>query len=1087
MLFADLVGFTQYSESLDHEVVRATLTSYYSRSRDIVERFGGTVQKFIGDAVMAIWGATVVHEDDAERAVRAGLEITDMVARLGGELDNSDLAVRVGVLSGEASVDSSSPELGLVVGDLVNTASRLQAIAEPGSVAVGKATYEMLRDVVDFESCGTHQLKGKSKPIGVWRAVRVRTDQTRNIPPGWEPPFVGRQEELRLLKDALHATERVGSARLISVIGEAGIGKTRLAWEFRKYAGGLADDVFWHEGRSPAYDQVPTFWALGEMVRQRAGIHETDDPLRSRTKLRTAVAEYVADLTDQEWIEPKLAALLGLTPDGAAEPGDFFAAVRRFFQWIAERGTTVLVFEDFHWADTGLIDFVRELVARSPRHPIMVLTLARPDLLDRVQGWGVGRRNFASAHIGPLTDAEMLSLLAGMVEDIPPDVATTVSDYANGIPLYAVELVRMLIADGVLAMGDVCCVSTKDLSTIRVPDTVRAVIGARLDRLPGDTRSLLQDAAVLGSSFTSEGLGAMIGMRLQRVEDLLEPLVHREILEYESDPQSVAHGRYRFVQAMIREVAYSRLTREERRVRHLRAAEYLDGLGEVELAGAVASHYMDAHRVTDDAASAEPLAAEASAALTDAADRAARLHSHEQALAMVEHALSLTTDPAAQASLRQRAARSAGALAQHDIAIAYACQALDWYRANGDNDEIADAARQVGNALCHAFKGPEAISVLEPVVESGASLGGAAQVAAAAELARAYLMALRNEDAAAMSDRVIAPAERLGLGDTIIDALITRGTALGNLGRLHEAIALLRGAFEYAREGDLSVSEMRAANNLAHLLQYDDHAGAMKACRQGLEIANRLGDVRFISSFAWAAAAYLDRDGRFDEARQLRGDVRARVDLPPGDMSWYELTDLMVAATRGDEGAVDLAGEALEGAHDGENPQAQISTPIEKAALHFISGEFEIAYQQALSVDEADRMPGHLESALFSAAMLRDGPKLESVLDQLRECRGRGRLVTSLTEAAAGAIAAVHGATDEAIAGFAGALGFNYLNLDRAKLEALFAVLVGRETPEGKRASDAAFSVFSESGALAYIDVFAAGMPPIEERMAAGG
>ncbi len=1087
VLFADLVGFTRFSESLDHEVVRSTLTTFYDRSRDIIERFGGSVQKFIGDAVMAVWGATVIHEDDAERAVRAGIELTDMVARLGDELDLGALSLRVGVLTGEASVGPSTPELGLVVGDLVNTASRLQTVAEPGTVVVGKATHQMLRDVVDFESRGSHDLKGKSASLEVWRAVRVRTDRTRQAPPGWEPPFVGRQEEFRLLKDALHATGRVGSSRLISVVGEAGIGKTRLVRELRKYVSGLADDVYWHEGRSPAYDQVPTFWALSEMVRQRVGIRETDDPLRSRTKLRTAVIEYVADAADQVWIEPRLAALLGLAPDETGEPGDFFAAVRRFFQSIAERGTTLLIFEDFHWADTGLIDFVREMVERSPRHPILVLTLARPDLLDRVPGWGAGRRNFASAHLGPLTESEMTELLSGMVEDLSPAVASSINEYANGIPLYAVELVRMLIADGALTMGASSCVSTTDLSAIRVPDTVRAVIGARLDRLPTGTRSLLQDAAVLGTAFTSDGLAAMLGMSVVRVEEQLEPLVHREVLEFDSDQNSAAHGRYRFVQSMIREVAYSRLTREERRIRHLRAAEYLDGLGEVELAGAVASHYMDAHNVTDDAASAEPLAAEASAALSDAADRAAQLHSHEQALAMVEHALELSSDPEAQASLRQRAARSAGALAQHEVAIQHACRSLEWYRANGDEDEVADAARQVANVLSHAYRAPEAIRVLEPVVETYSSLESAASVAAAAELARAYLMALRDDDAAAMSNRVVAPAERLGLTDTIVDTLITRGTALGNLGRLHEAVSLLHGASRYAEEEDLPLSEMRAANNLGHLLEYDDHVAALEACRRGLEMANRLGDVRFIGSFTWAVAAYLDRDGRFAEAQEMRDEVRERVELPPDSRLWYEMTDFMVAAVRGEGAAIELARDAIERSSDTENPQSAISLPIERSVLHFLAGEFDLAYHQALSIDEDDRLPGHIEIALFAAAMLGDEPRLESIRSQLGECRVRGRMVPSLAEAAAGAVAAVRGSNEDAVAGFARALGFNYMKLDRAKLQALFAVCVGRDIPEARIASDAAYEVFAESGAHAYIDVFAAGMPPVGERMAAGG
>ena len=1088
VLFADLVGFTQFSEARDPEVVRAALTKYFDGARDVIQRFGGDVEKFIGDAVMAVWGATVAHEDDAERAVRAGLELTDMAASLGDELGSGGLSVRVGVLSGEASVAPASPEQGFVVGDLVNTASRLQAIAEPGTVVVGDATYRLLRDAVLFEPRGEHSLKGKTDPVAVWRAVRVTMDRTQRArSSGLEPTFIGREEELRLLKDALHATEREGRARLVSIVGEAGIGKTRLAWELRKYIGGLALDIYWHDGRSPAYDQGLPFWALGEMVRQRAGIADTDDPLRSRTKLRTAVVEYVPSPEDQEWIEPRLAALLGLDEAPTGERSEFFAATRSFFQHIAELGTTVLVFEDFHWADAGLIDFVRELTENSPRHPILVLTLARPDLLDTAPGWGAGRRNFTAAHLGPLADAEMTELVAGMVRGVSADLVAAINERANGIPLYAVELVRMLIADGDLVMeDDVCCIPTRDLSTIRVPDTVRAVIEARLDRLPSETRELLQDGAVLGAAFTQAGLAAMAGLDGRRLEELLEPLVHRELLEFEDDPRSPGRGQYRFVQSMIREVAYGRLTRDERRVRHIRAAEFFAEVGERELAGAVAGHYMAAHRVTDTADDAKALTAEATATLSDAAERAAGVHSHAQALAMIEQALAFTTDPAAEATLWQRAARSASALAQYEAAVGYAYQALDWYREHGDSADIASAAALVGEELCYAFRAPEAIEVLEPIVGAELDLNEPAVVTAGAGLARAYLMTLRDEDAAGMGDRVIGPAERLNLIPTIVDALITRGTALGNMGRMYEAIALLRGATQYAQDHQLPLAEMRAANNVAHLLAYDDHVVAMDVCRTGMEQANRLGEVHFIGSFTWAVAAYLDRDGSFDEGQALRDEVRDRIELPATSLLWYELADLTSRVERGDTSAIDAAYDAARRSVDDADPQSQASVPAVRARLNILTGRFEAAYDDIMSVDEAHRFPDHYSIAMVAAAMLGDIDRLEVVAEGLRSSAARGRVVGSLRSAVSGAVAALRGSTEEAVAGFSRALAFGYLRLDRADLQALFATLVGREVPEARKASDEAFEVLTEVGATAYLDLYAAGMPSAEMQRAAG-
>lgn len=1088
VLFADLARFTSFAEARDPEVVRSVLTAYFERTRKVVERFGGVVEKYIGDAVMAVWGATVAYEDDAERATRAGLELTDTVARLAEDLDLPDLAVRIGILTGEAAVSPATPDRGFVVGDLVNTAARLQSVAEPGTVVVGEATYRMLQRSFQFEPLGEHELRGKTEPMTAWRALRVLTDRTERTRSGsLEPAFVGREEELRLLKDALHGTERAGRARLVSIVGEAGIGKTRLAWELRKYVGGLAGDVFWHEGRSPAYDQGLTFWALGEMVRSRAHIAEGDDALRSRTKLRTAVAEYVSSPANQEWIEPRLAALLGLESAETGDRSEFFAAVRAFFQAIAERGTAVLVFEDFNWADAGLMHFVEELVERSPTHPILVITLARPDLLDRAPGWGAGRRNFTSSHLGPLSDADMTSLVRGLVQGVGDELCAAIVERSNGIPLYAVELVRMLIADGDLVFGDgECCTPTRDLSTIRVPDTVRAVIGARLDRLPAPARSLLQDAAVLGASFTVTALAAMSRREPGVVADLLEPLVHRELLEIEADPRSPERGQYRFVQSMIREVAYERLTREERQVRHRRAAAFFTEQGEVELVGAVANHYMAAYKATNDRSEAELLAADATAALTEAAGRAARLHSHAQSLAMLEYALAFAGDPRAQAPLWQRGARSADALALHETAIGYAYRAFDWYREHGDASDIADAAALVGEELCNAFRALEAIDVLEPIVEASPSLDEPAMVAAAAGLARAYLMAMRDEEAAEIGNRLMEPAERLRLAPQIIDGLITRGTALGNLGRMHEAIALLRGATGYAQDHDLPLAELRAANNLGHLLAFDDHTAALDVCRAGMEQAERIGDVRVIASFTWAVGAYLDRDGRFEEAQQLRDDVRSRIEMPDASLQWYALTDLIARVERGETASVEAAHEEARRSLDEANPQSAAGAAAAQAHLDLLTGRFEAAYRHVTSLGDRQRLPDHLLLALFAGALLGDADRLETVAERLETCRFRGRMVDAVHAAVRGALAAVRGDVAEAVAGFSEALRFRWLRMDGARLEALFASVVGRGVPEGRQASDRAFATFTDTGAVGYLDLFAAALPPAAGHAATG-
>jgi class 3 adenylate cyclase len=363
ILFVDLVGFTPLAEKRDAEEIRELLSLYFERAQAIVGHYGGTVEKFIGDAVMAVWGAPVANEDDAERAVRAGLEIVASVAELGVEAGIDGLSARGGVVTGEAAITIGKVAEGMVLGDTVNSASRVQSAAPPGAVLVDESTWRAASGAISFVEFGALTLKGKEDPVQAWRALRVvaqrkgvgRSDRI-------EPPFVGRDEELRLIRDLLHATEREQRARLVSVTGIPGIGKSRLAWEFLKYVDGLVDTVYWHQGRSPAYGEGVTFWALGEMVRMRARINESEAATSSRSKLSSAVAEFVPDAEERRWVEPRLAHLLGLAEAPAGDREELFSAWRTFFERIAAVGPIVMVFEDLQWADPGLIDFIESIL-----------------------------------------------------------------------------------------------------------------------------------------------------------------------------------------------------------------------------------------------------------------------------------------------------------------------------------------------------------------------------------------------------------------------------------------------------------------------------------------------------------------------------------------------------------------------------------------------------------------------------------------------------------------------------------------------------------------------------------------------------
>ena len=371
---------------------------------------------------------------------------------------------------------------GLVAGDLVNTASRLQSVAQPGTVLVGEATQRAASKAIAFEPAGEQALKGKASPVPAWRALRVVAQVGgRNRADALEAPFVGRDDELRLLKDLFHATTREGRSRLVSVIGPAGIGKTRLAWEFLKYVDGLVETVWWHEGRSPAYGEGVTFWALGEMVRRRAGLLETDDEATTRAKIAATVAEHVPDPDERRWIESALLTLLGVEAGGASD--QLFGAWRTFFERLAATAPVVLVFEDYHYADPGLLDFVDHLLEWSRTVPIYVVTLSRPELLDKRPAWGAGKRNFVNVSLEPLPEPAMRVLLAGLVPGLPERAVKAIVARADGVPLYAVETVRMLLAQNRLVLEGDAYHPTGDLTDLAVPETLTALIGSRLDSL----------------------------------------------------------------------------------------------------------------------------------------------------------------------------------------------------------------------------------------------------------------------------------------------------------------------------------------------------------------------------------------------------------------------------------------------------------------------------------------------------------------------------------------------------------------------------------------------------------------------------
>src|ERR671935_1192109 len=687
VLFADLVGFTTISESRDPEEVRELLSRYFDSCRRLIELYGGTVEKFIGDAVMAVWGTPTAQEDDAERAVRAALDLVAMVSALGQEVGAPELRARAGVVTGEAAVTLGADGEGMVAGDLVNTASRIQAAAAPGSVFVGDRTRRASEAAIAYEDAGRHELKGKAEPVPLFRALRVTGARRGALKAeGLEPPFVGRERELRLVKELFHASAEERKAHLVSAVGVAGIGKSRLSWEFEKYIDGLVQDVWWHRGRCLAYGDGVAYWALAEMVRMRCGIVEEEQPASAREKLRAALAEHVSDPEERRWVEPRLAHLLALEEGAPGDQENLFSAWRLLFERLAEQEPTVLVFEDMQWADAGLLDFLEYLLEWSRNLPLFVVVLARPEFADKRPSWGAGRRGFNSLYLEPLSPQAMSDLLAGLVPGLSEELRESILARAEGIPLYAVETVRMLLDRGVLTREGEVFRPVGSIETLEVPETLHALIAARLDSLTPEERRLLQDASVLGKVFTKHGLTALTGMADAELEPLLGALVRKEMLSIQADPRSPEHGQYSFLQDLVKWVAYDTISKRDRKTKHLAAADFLQSLAgaeEDETVEVVAAHYLDAYAANPDDPDAETIRAKARETLVRAAERAASLAANAEAQRGFERAIELTDELLVQADLHERAGAAAAIGARTEEASAHFERSIALFGAHG--------------------------------------------------------------------------------------------------------------------------------------------------------------------------------------------------------------------------------------------------------------------------------------------------------------------------------------------------------------------------------------------------------------------
>ena len=1033
VLFADLVGFTALSETRDSEDVRELLSTYFETCRTLIGRYGGVVEKFIGDAVMAVWGTPVATEDDAERAVRAALELTRAVAELGAEAGAPDLRARAGVLTGEAAVTLGAEGQGMVAGDIVNTASRIQSAAQPGHVYVGDSTMHASEASVVYEDAGEHEMKGKAEPMHLWRAVRVVAGSLgAQRSSGLEAPFVGRDRDLRMIKELFHASAEEGKAALVSVTGIAGIGKSRLSWEFEKYVDGLAETSLWHRGRCLSYGEGVAYWALVDMVKMRCRIAEDEETASASAKLRSTLEEFIPDAGERAWVEPRLAHLLALEGGVAGDQENMFSAWRIFFERLAARYPVVMVFEDMQWADAGLLDFVEYLLEWSRNHRIHILALARPEIHDKRPSWGAGKRSFSSIYLEPLSVAAMEELLTGLVPGLPDDLRNQIQDRAQGVPLYAVETVRMLLDRGLLVREGSVYQPTGPITALEVPETLHALIAARLDGLTTDERRIVTDGAVLGKTFFRQGVAHVAGISENEVEPILASLLRKEVLSLQADPRSPERGQYGFLQDLMRKVAYDTLSKRERKAKHLAAAAFIEQAWsgeEDEIVEVVANHYLNAYEAAPDADDAEVIRDKARQGLVHAGERAASLAAPAEAQRYFEQALALTDDPRSRAGLLERAGALAWQARRPEQAQAHYEEAIAAFESVG----LAHAAARVSAALgevewTHLGQIDEAIARMEAAYEVLRGEEGDADLATlAAELGRLHYF--RGEIALATEriDAALEIAEGLGLPEVISQALNTKGIVATARARPEEGVALLKHALTVALANDRSTAALRAYYNLAEVTYgRDRYAEAIDLHARALELAERVGNLLWEQLIREGMTFPLFMAGRWDEALERAGEIASWDST--GEMSAMLAVLPTICVNRGiDEGLEKIA--ELAAAYEGSSDVQQAGSHA--AAMSVIRGA-EGNHAEALDLAKDALQSGittgadspliriGFAAAVDSAFALGDPTQVEEVIDLLGGLR-RGEIwpsLVALVERTRARLGAARGTTEGVESGF---------------------------------------------------------------------
>jgi class 3 adenylate cyclase/tetratricopeptide (TPR) repeat protein len=970
VLFADLVGFTSRAEKLDPEDVRAVLRPYWERLRAELERHGGTVEKFIGDAVMALFGAPLAHEDDPERAVRAALAIRDWVREEDG------IQVRVAVATGETLVLLGAQPAegeGMAAGDVVNTAARLQAAAPVNGVLVGETTYRATRDVIEYAEHDPVVAKGKTEPVAVWEAVQARSRLGMDLEQHAVLPLVGRTREVDTLVGAFERARRDREPQLVTLVGVPGIGKSRLVAELFAQLDASPDIVWWRQGRALPYGEGVSFWGLGEMVKAQAGIQENEARDDARAKLRASV-DSVVEEDDREWVLQHLLPLVGLEPihaDGDRR-SESFAAWRRYFEGLADQRPLVLVFEDLHWADDGLLDFVDHLADWATGVPLLVVGTARPELLDRRPGWGGGKLNTTTVALTPLTDEDAARIIGAVLERalLSADTQQALLERAGGNPLYAEQFARLYVERG-------------STDGTELPETIQGIIAARLDGLGGDEKRLLQDASVVGKVFWAGAAAELSGLDASTVEGVLHSLERKGLVRRERRSAVGGEEEYAFRHVLVRDVGYGQIPRAARADKHAAAAAWIEALGRADdHAELVAHHYESALELARAAGSADDeLLHRARAAFRLAGDRALRLNAFAAAGRFYAAALMLWPDdaerPYVQLGLGKARWRSEGI----DTDLVAAAAALE---RDGDLEGAAEAAVLVAHAAWRAGRSGDAEAELQRV--RGFLAGrppSRVKAEALAEEARQLTFADKREEAERVAAAALELAEQLGLDELRANVLNTLGVLRLADGKIAEGRSLAELAVEVASPG--SPEALRGLSNLSVIAVCDgDPAGWRIAHALALEAATRAGD-RVVMLWLEAGGIRVGcyEAGRWDEALDRVTAFIDEVSSLGGhytDRGMY-IVRAVILASRGDvAGAERDLEHVISRLSVNTDTQSQIPSLVDAAKVLLILGDRERAVEfvaRALPYARASRHRAPAIGADMACTIVRVGLEAE--------------------------------------------------------------------------------------------------------------